>query len=305
VDADVEEVAARLYAVPPDQFVAARDEEVRRARAQGRRELADALRRLRRPTQAAWLVNLLVREHGDTVEELLSSSERFKKAYESGDGDLLRELSARRARLTTDLVRAARRIGTREGVRVTADTVREIERTLGAALVDPDVAERLRGGRLAAPAEYAGFGPAWPAPPPSAPGQEAGRGGEEPSGAPRQPQRRRPARPVREPERREGPSRRSTAESERHDERVRAARSAVEEAERELAEREAALEEATRRRTEAEREVEAARAHLRDVEKRLAALDRGVRAESKRRERAADALASARRRLAQVTRRSP
>ncbi len=298
MDADVEEVAARLYVVPPDQFVAARDEQVRRARDQGRRELAHALSRLRRPTHAAWLLNLLVRERADAVEELLACRERFQEAYESGDGGLLRELSARRERLTTDLVRAARRIGANRGVRVTAETVREIERTLGAALVDPDVARRVRGGRLAAPAEYVGFGPAWSAPP--APGRRGGPAEEAP-GAPQPARRRRSARrhAEREPEGGERPPR----PAERRDERAQAARAALEEAERELAERRAALEEATRRRDEAQRELVAARARVRDLEKRLAALDRGVRAESRRHDRAVGTLASARRRLEQATRR--
>lgn len=303
MDADFDEVAARLYAVPPGEFVAARDEQVRHAREQGRRELADTLRRLRRPTHAAWLLNLLVRERRDTVEELLASSEQFQAAYESGHGDRIRELSARRARLTTDLVRAAREIGTDRGVRVTADTVREIEQTLGAALVDPEVAEQVRCGRLDAPAEYAGFGPAWSAAPTSEPDRApaGGRVREERPAAPKGRERRPPRRERTDAKRSAAETRREEKARRAAEERAEAARTALGDAERELAEREAALEDATRRRTEAEREVTQTRARLRDLEKRLAALDRGVRAESKRRDRAAAALASARRRLEQAT----
>ncbi|MFI9549933.1 hypothetical protein ACIHAR_39560 [Streptomyces sp. NPDC052016] len=68
---DLDAVADELYALPPGEFTAARDEHAKAARATGDRELADQTRRLRRPTQAAWASNLLVREDPDEVERLL------------------------------------------------------------------------------------------------------------------------------------------------------------------------------------------------------------------------------------------
>jgi hypothetical protein len=47
---DLTEVAAQLYAVSPESFVDERTEQVRRARADGDRELATAVSKLPKPT---------------------------------------------------------------------------------------------------------------------------------------------------------------------------------------------------------------------------------------------------------------
>src|SRR3712207_8302046 len=59
---ELDEIVRDLYVLPPTDFVAARNELVRQARAAGSREIAERLQRLRRPTRSAWLVNLLARD---------------------------------------------------------------------------------------------------------------------------------------------------------------------------------------------------------------------------------------------------
>ena len=59
---ELDEIVRELYVLPPVDFVAARNELVRQARAAGSREIAERLQRLRRPTRSAWLVNLLARD---------------------------------------------------------------------------------------------------------------------------------------------------------------------------------------------------------------------------------------------------
>ena len=59
---DFDEIADKLYAMRPDEFAAARDEHVRRARADKLQPLARQLSALRRPTQSAWLINVLWRD---------------------------------------------------------------------------------------------------------------------------------------------------------------------------------------------------------------------------------------------------
>ncbi|MBA3620110.1 MAG: hypothetical protein H0W56_11070, partial [Acidothermales bacterium] len=65
------DIAAELYQLPPADFVAARDEHARTLRRAGARELAEEVRRLRRPALAAWLVNLLVGAERPALEELV------------------------------------------------------------------------------------------------------------------------------------------------------------------------------------------------------------------------------------------
>ena len=62
---EIDEVAAELYALPPDAFTAARN--ARAAAAGG--EAGRRIKALRKPTVAAWAVDLLSRE-GDLGEAL-------------------------------------------------------------------------------------------------------------------------------------------------------------------------------------------------------------------------------------------
>jgi hypothetical protein len=50
---ELDEIVRELYVLPPTDFVNARNELVRRARAAGSREVAERLQQLRRPTRSA------------------------------------------------------------------------------------------------------------------------------------------------------------------------------------------------------------------------------------------------------------
>jgi hypothetical protein len=300
---DFTEAADELYGLPPGEFVAARDAAVARAREQRKPDLGRALAKLRRPTQSAWLVNLLVRESRGAVDDLLALAPEFQRAYQEGAGQQLREVSTRRQRLVAALVRDAERLADAAGVRLSADAARDVEGTFGAALVDPDVAEEVLAGRLTSPVQNAGFGPGWIAPAPTGASvfhleepAETGKGKRQGSGV--DSRRAGTAAKAGKPGGPEAAPRQSRAEA-----RLAEARAGVDEAERELATRDEALQAASESRDEVRAELDQLRAQLRDTEERLAALDRGVRAEAKRRQRAADALRSARRSFDQASRR--
>ncbi|MDT4988083.1 MAG: hypothetical protein QOI74_2177 [Micromonosporaceae bacterium] len=158
VDDDPLASAAReLYELPPEEFVAARDEAVRNARSAGDRTLATALGKLRRPTVGAWAVNRLARHRPELVDELFALGEQLRTAQRDLRGDDLRELSTRRRAMIDTLYRAAIALARREH-RKDALPVNEIEATLMAALADPAVAEQVRGGQLVKTVEYTGFG---------------------------------------------------------------------------------------------------------------------------------------------------
>lgn len=148
-----------LYALPPDRFIAARDEAVAEARAAGDREAAARLGKLRRPTVAAWLVNLLAVHRPDEVGELLDLAGALREAQQQLRGDALRELSSRRREAVAGLVRQVRGLAVDAG-RPARESLplAEVEATLSAALADPDVADAVRAGTLTKTAGYAGFG---------------------------------------------------------------------------------------------------------------------------------------------------
>ncbi|GIJ51117.1 hypothetical protein Val02_80030 [Virgisporangium aliadipatigenens] len=155
----LDEVAARLYALPPEEFTAARDESVRAARAAGDRDLAKRIAGLRRPTVGAWLVNLLAHQRPDLITELMGLAAELRAAQRNLRGGDLRELSVRRRQLVGTLARESRALAVAAGRGVRdALPLAEVEGTLTAALADADVAEQVRLGRLVKPIEYHGFG---------------------------------------------------------------------------------------------------------------------------------------------------
>jgi hypothetical protein len=153
-----EAIADRLYQLRPDAFAAARDEAVRQARADKNPALARALGELRRPTQGAWLVNLLWRDQRNTIEGLLELAENLQQAQAQTVGRDLQRLMDARRELETALVRRAGHLAEAAGVKITTTLEREVQGTLAAALADRAVADELRTGRMVKPASYAGFG---------------------------------------------------------------------------------------------------------------------------------------------------
>jgi hypothetical protein len=156
--AALEEIADELYALPPDEFVPARDDRVAAAKEAGDRDLARALGRLRRPTRAAWLVNLLARHRADQLEGLVALASSLAKAQHDLDGGALRALSGQRHRAVATMARDAGRLAARRGEPVNDALLREVQGILDAALADPAVAEEVRSGRLTKSVRYSGFG---------------------------------------------------------------------------------------------------------------------------------------------------
>jgi hypothetical protein len=157
-DLDLAQAEDELYALPPDDFRAARDERAAQARAAGDKDLARAITALRRPVVSAWLVNTLARTEPGQMAELLALGESLRDAQEALDGDRLRELSVQRRQLVAAMVDAAKQVAERDGRTVSLQVEREVEATLQAALADPGAAEAVSAGRLAGPLSYAGLG---------------------------------------------------------------------------------------------------------------------------------------------------
>ena len=279
-DPDLDEISAELYALKPDEFIAARDEHVRQARADGRAPLAKAVAGLRRPNQSAWLINQLARDQRDAVEELFSLGESLRAAHARADGGELQKISSERRKAEAALIRRARALGSQAGVDVTADMARETEETLAAALASPDIAEEVLSGRLTKPVSYSGFGTVL-------------------TSVPAPPTPKKKPRPAAKPESAAdtGDRRREQAEQV-----VADAREELEAAELDLAERERAADDAAHRAEELGDQVDRLREQLRAVEGELVAADRGARMEERRRDRARKSRDEARRALDQAER---
>ncbi len=146
---------AQLYALPPEEFTAARDAAAKGAKTEGDAAQAKELKALRRPSVAAWLVNRLAREQRELLEQLLALGPALAQAQSSGHADDLRTLGRQRRELVEEVAGAAVSAADRS---VGGPVRDEVISTLEAALADPSSADAVRSGRLVRALSYAGFG---------------------------------------------------------------------------------------------------------------------------------------------------
>jgi hypothetical protein len=155
---DLDEVADELYAVLPEEFVAVRGQRQDDARAAGDRTLAREIGGLPKPTAAAWVCNLLVREQRAEIEGLVELGDLLRQAQESLAGDQLRALDRQRSQLLTALTRQATALAREHGSRVGSTVETQVADTLRAAMADPEAGEALLSGRLTGAMSYSGLG---------------------------------------------------------------------------------------------------------------------------------------------------
>jgi len=155
---ELDEIVRELYVLPPADFVNARNELVRQARAAGSRDVAERLRQLRRPTRSAWLVNLLASD-SRAMQRLSALGRELRDAQTGLARTELRNLAEQRRQLIADLLDRTKAHAAEAGVRLTPTVLSEVEATLQAALVDLAGALTIRNGRLVRPLSHSGFGP--------------------------------------------------------------------------------------------------------------------------------------------------
>jgi hypothetical protein len=151
-------IAGELYGLVPADFITARDARAAEARRSGDRELANALKKLRRPSTGAWLANILVRERHEQVSDLVAVGAALRDAQARLANDDLRRLSKERRRVVATLADEAFALARDRGQAVSSATARELETTLEAAALDADAASELEAGRLTVALHYAGLG---------------------------------------------------------------------------------------------------------------------------------------------------
>jgi hypothetical protein len=147
----------QLYALPPEQFTAARNELAKSLRADGQKSEADTVRGLKRPSVGAWVLNQLARTRPQEVRRLIEAGERLRKIQASGKGDVRALTEAERAAASVLLDRA-RSLLDEAGRTPTEATLQPVRMTLAAAAADPEAAEQLRQGRLERELEPPAFG---------------------------------------------------------------------------------------------------------------------------------------------------
>ena len=147
---------AELYGAAPEDFTERRAQLVAAARDAGDRPAAKAIGALRRPTRAAWVVNLLARADPSAPGKLAELAGALRAAQEAKHGPRLRELSAARGALVDALTAQA---FVTAGLPDPPPSLRlEVSETLTAALADPEVAAVFAAGTLTRAMQWSGFG---------------------------------------------------------------------------------------------------------------------------------------------------
>lgn len=145
----LEEELDRLYALPLNEFTAARDELAKRLRAEGERDLADQVKGLRKPTVSVWLVNQLARTREVDIKRLLKAGEALAKAQATAKG--FPEARSDEQHALERLASAAREAG------VGPQAADRAIQTLRAASLTEDGRNLLKRGRLTEELEPPGF----------------------------------------------------------------------------------------------------------------------------------------------------
>ena len=152
------EVVDALFAGDPSTFIADRDAAAKAARASGDREAASRIKALRRPSVAAWYVNVAARSSLMSLHEWLTLGASLREAQAGLDMAEVRRLGAGRAalenRVIRDLTAHLATLGTTAG----STALDEVRATLRAALADPAASAAVASGRLERALSYGGFG---------------------------------------------------------------------------------------------------------------------------------------------------
>jgi hypothetical protein len=155
----IDAAADELYAVLPAGFIAARDARAKEIRSGGDEDLYAQIKALRRPSVAAWLVNLLARSE-EGFDEFSDLSQRLRNAQTNLDAPTMKELGQERTRVVAELVeRAVYLANDADPTFRDTGTVRDqVTSTLTAGVADPTAEAAITSGRLVTPLSYAGFG---------------------------------------------------------------------------------------------------------------------------------------------------
>jgi hypothetical protein len=152
-------VACELHALPPGRFIAERAGRAKEAAAGGDKGLAARIRKLVKPSAAAWAVNALDSERPELVERAIDLGERLRAAAGKRDGAAVRELGHERQKLLAELAAAAREVAESFEVGVSPAAAVEVQQTFQAAMTDADAADAVRTGLLVRPLSSDGLGP--------------------------------------------------------------------------------------------------------------------------------------------------
>ncbi len=144
-----------LYGLELSEFTPARTELVTRLKAEGERERAAEVGKLRKPTVAAWVVNRTARDAPDEMAALLDEGSALREVQLGGGSaaDVRAATEAEQEALRTVMAAAGK---VAKAADAGGDTLQRVHDTLHAAALDPELGELVRRGVLVREQQSAG-----------------------------------------------------------------------------------------------------------------------------------------------------
>ena len=153
----------RLYALPLEEFTAARDDLARRLRQEGAPAAVGEVKQLRKPSVAAWALNQVRRNNRERSDELLVAGRRLVEAQQrlvAGEGrEPFKEAAEDERRLVAELARDAERELIAVGRSLSAALQEKLRATLRAFASEAEARDAFALGRLVRDHEPTGLGP--------------------------------------------------------------------------------------------------------------------------------------------------
>jgi hypothetical protein len=160
-----------LYREHPEGFVARRNELAKELRADGDRDEAERVRKLRRPTVAAWLINRATLESPAQLKKFAEASRELEEAQrralegEDEGAAAWRAAAARESDVIGEIVDLAENGARDAGHPASGQALQLVAETLRAASGDLDLRERVLRGRVEREQSAATLGPLAAGPP--------------------------------------------------------------------------------------------------------------------------------------------
>jgi hypothetical protein len=146
----------QLFAAPLDEFTSRRNALAKDLSSAGDKERAAEVKRLGKPSAAAWTLNQLARSDPSGVADLLETADRLRAA-QRGEGGDLRSLNAEIRSQVTELLGEAQAITESSGRQATQTLKNLVTQSLMAAAGNENAGAALRAGRLSRELQPGGF----------------------------------------------------------------------------------------------------------------------------------------------------
>ena len=152
-----------LYGLPLERFTAERAALVKALRGEKKRDEANEVAALRKPSVAAWAVNQLVRTQTQQIQALFAAGDDLVRAQADAGagrkaGDAMREATRRQREAVGELLQAAEGLLSSDGHPLSQTTLERVGDTLRAAAIDEEARRQVESGCLPHELRFVGLG---------------------------------------------------------------------------------------------------------------------------------------------------